>query len=282
MKLSEIVRVIWRKVLAIDEEKVAFFHNYEQLVKSKHYHRLYRDFKNVGKLSFYDSEQDKIYLKTNNNIFITTDKYYAIVLEIFVHEVYSLPPYVSETDFVVFDMGMNRAYTSLYFADMPHCQHVYAWEIDTKTYSFAQENLQLNVHLSNKITSYNFGLWNDDEEIDLGSDGIDGHSAISDVKQTNTMQTFSRVKVKNASKELSNIFKSIDNKFSKVLKIDVEGSEYVIFENLYKNNILQQFDLIIGEYHDGIDGLKPYLSDFNCIYHNSIDGKLGAFTFVKK
>ncbi len=282
MNLLEILKTIWREAVSQEERKVSFFNNYAQLVHSKHYNRLYRDFRNIGELTFYDNQKDILYLKTNEGIHFATNQYYSVVLEIFVHTAYSLPPHISNKDFVVFDIGMNRAYASLFFANMEHCQHVYSFEIDKPTYQFARQNIELNPHLSDKITTYNYGLWDKNEEIEIGLDGVDGHISIKEVEQTNVKTNFTKAKVKKASEELSGIFQNIDDKQLKVLKIDVEGSEYTIFEDLHKANLLQEFDLIIGEFHNGLEGLQGYLSNFDCLYLQHENEKLGVFTYIKQ
>ena len=69
----------------------------------------------------------------------------------------------------------------------------------------------------------------------------------------------------------------------KVLKIDVEGAEYDIFADLHEHGLLKEFDLIIGEYHKGLEPLLEYLSDFNRSYKEaSIKKGIGTMVFVNK
>lgn len=110
---------------------------------------------------------------------VSTDSYYDIFLEIFVNKIYLLPPQISMKKFVVFDVGMNRGYASLYFADIENCEHVYGFELLSSTYKWACDNIELNPYLSSKIDTFNFGLWNKDDEVCIESDGIDGHTQVS-------------------------------------------------------------------------------------------------------
>lgn len=281
MKILKYLKLIWRNIVEMEEKRVAFFHNNSRLVNSKHYDRLFREFKDQGEFIFYNSESDLIYLKVNESIIVKTDSYYCVVSEVFVNKMYTLPLFISQNNFVVFDLGMNRGYASLFFANMENCKHVYGFEIDKATYCFAQENLSLNPELSKKISTYDFGLWDKDTIIDLGKDKFDSHTSVKEVKQTNLKTKFYKAEVKKSSSVLSEILKDIGEEL-KVLKIDVEGSEYVIFEDLYLNNVLQQFDLIMGEYHDGMQNLAEYFSDFICISKQPVDDKLGMFIYAKK
>ena len=114
MKILDVLKTIWREYLAIDEAKNAFFHGCKELSTSKKWNHLFRCFKNEGELMFYDNEKKIVYLKTKDSIILAMDVYYNIVCEIFKSKVYSLPPQITEKDFIVFDMGMNRGYASLY------------------------------------------------------------------------------------------------------------------------------------------------------------------------
>ena len=69
---------------------------------------------------------------------------------------------------------------------------------------------------------------------------------------------------------------------ARILKIDVEGGEYTILEDLYQADLLYMFDIIIGEYHRGLDGLLSYLSDFYLSYHQKLGGLAGMIVFINK
>jgi FkbM family methyltransferase len=282
MRISEFLKRIWREVLRIEEEREAFFHGCKKLIQSKHYDRLYRDFKGKGEIVYYSTEDDILYLKTKESIVVSTYHYYDIFLEIFINQVYTLPPQISMNEYVVFDVGMNRGYTSLFFADKKNCKHVYGFELLESTYKTALKNFSLNPKLKPKISAYNYGLWNADSEIEIGLDDCDGHTSIKGVQQGIDKSKFQTALVKKSSTVLKKLFDEIDTELLKVLKIDVEGSEYAIFEDLYKHNLIQEFDVIIGEYHNGLDGLFPYLSEFSCSYKESIQRDAGMMVFINK
>jgi FkbM family methyltransferase len=283
MTIIDFFKIKWREALAIEEEKEAFFRGCKKLMHSKHYDRLFRDFRHRGEVLFYSTEQDILYLKTKDDIIVSTDKYYAIFLEIFIDKIYTIPPQMTTKDFVVFDMGMNRGYASLYFANHVNCTHVYGFELMEETFRAAVDNFNLNPHLKNKITPFNYGLWDNDGVIDVEIDGIDGHTSITGVPNNITKNKKKQASVKKASSALSGIFHQMESGIYKILKIDVEGSEYIIFKDLYENKLIQEFDLVIGEYHNGLDNLKKYLLDFNCLYNETIsDGHSGIMSFINK
>lgn len=282
--MLDCIKTFWREYVRIKEDKEAFFHSCSSLLNSKHYHRLYRSLSSgKGEILYYSSEDEKIYLKiessTDRSMIVSTDSYYDIFLEIFVNKIYLLPPQISMKKFVVFDVGMNRGYASLYFADIENCEHVYGFELLSSTYKWACDNIELNPYLSSKIDTFNFGLWNKDDEVCIESDGIDGHTQVS----TGTNDIVKKLIVKKASGVLSGLFQSLDNNLLKILKIDVEGAEYKIFADLYEQNIIKELDLIIGEYHEGIENLMTYLPDFRCSYkEDSVEKGIGSMVFVNK
>lgn len=278
MNFINFLKLEWRKTLAIQEEKESFFHGCKFLIHSKHFDRLFRGFKNKGSVEYYSTESSELYLKTNDGIIVKTDGYYAVFLEIFVNQIYMLPPQISLKDFVVFDVGMNRGYATLYFANKTHCRHVYGFELVKSTYRRALENISLNPQLCSKITTYNYGLWDKDTIVNIAEDGIDGHSSVLG----NTPLEGSGCLVRRSSTVFRSLFELIEFNCLKVLKIDVEGAEYTIFDDLSRSGLMGEFDIIVGEYHDGIDRLYPYLSDFYPSCNSPLIGNIGEMVFINR
>lgn len=278
MRVIDFFKLKWRQVLALREQKEAFFRGCKTLAEDKSYDYLYRSFRGKGEIVYISSEMNSLYLRTTDGITVKTDGYYLIFIEIFCNRIYTIPPYIEGMDFVVFDIGMNRAYSSLFFANMAHCQHVYGFELLGSTYRLALENIMLNPHLSHKITAYNYGLWNADTEVDVVDDGIDAHASVT----ISTKSATSKVRVKRASTAIHGLLDSRSDDFVRILKIDVEGGEYTILEELYQAGLLYMFDIIIGEYHRGLDGLLSYLSNFYLSYHQKLGGLAGMMVFINK
>lgn len=153
---------------------------------------------------------------------------------------------------------MNRAYASLWFANFENCSGVYGFEIDDYTYEKAIENINLNKNLSNKIITYNFGLSDEDNDVNLYYlDGCDGlNTMFSDftdiqyeLKNNKDKLKTKIVHVKKASNVILDIIEKNNVKNNIVLKIDTEGAEYKIINDLIKNEVLDFVDVILGEGH---------------------------------
>lgn len=66
----------------------------------------------------------------------------------------------------------------------------------------------------------------------------------------------------------------------KFLLFNIEGAEYAVFEDLFNHGLLQQFDLIIGECHDGLLRLASYLKDFELIQKDVQTEKRIGFCYL--
>lgn len=106
-------------------------------------------------------------LKTEDGIILMTNNRFYTIKEIFALSGYSVPQLYKFEEFVVFDIGMNRGYASLNFANFDSCSTVYGFEINNETYNLALENLSLNPKLAYKIKTYDYGLSDKDGEVDI-------------------------------------------------------------------------------------------------------------------
>ena len=153
---------------------------------------------------------------------------------------------------------MATLYASLWFANFDNCSAIYGFEIDDETFDKAIYNINLNPHISNKIKAFNFGLSDSEEMVDLyyleGCDGI--NTTISEftniqmeLKTNKDNLKSKKVKVMKSSDVLSDIINKHKNKTKIILKIDTEGSEYKILNDLLDSNLLNFVDVILGEEH---------------------------------
>ena len=237
--------------------------------------------------------ENKILLKTKEGIILSTNNRFYTIKEVIGFDGYSVPQLFQFDDFVVFDIGMNRAYASLRFAEFNNCSAVYGFEIDEDTYNKAIYNMNLNLDLSKKITPYNFGLSNSDEEVELyyieGADGV--NTVESDLvkiqyemKDNPDKIKTKSVKVKKTSEVIENIIKSEKINSKIVLKIDTEGSEYNIIDDLIESGLIYKMDLILGEGHKFNDrNLSKELSKLGFKEIERKDHKIVySFAFVKE
>ena len=247
-------------ILNYNECKKCFFNDKENILKEfLDTDELFRVcfFNNIQFLSYSPSE-NRILLKTNSGVILSTNNRFYTIKEVIAFDGYSVPQLYQFDDFVVFDIGMNRAYASLRFAEFDNCSAVYGFEIDETTFDKAMDNINFNPDLSKKIHPFNFGLSNENKEAILyyldGSDGVNTiQKDFTDIqyefKDNKDKINSKKVAVKNATDVIENIIENENISSKIVLKIDTEGSEYDIVDNLIESGLIYKMDLIIGEGH---------------------------------
>jgi FkbM family methyltransferase len=216
-----------------------------------------------------DYQTKRLILRTQDGLYLSTDEYFWILYEVFCCKIYELDEKYLFNPFVVFDLGMNRAYSSLFFAKNKNCLKVFGYEPDVTTYEFALDNISLNPALSEKIETFNYGLASKNGTIDFfkiaGRDGIsttypEKNNAIKKADRKNMEKSV--VSLKKASEEFKRALSSMDEKVKVIVKIDVEGAEYDILEDLFNDPVCERIDMIVGDSHAGlqpiIDRLKPH------------------------
>jgi FkbM family methyltransferase len=187
---------------------------------------------------------------------IKSDEDLFILTEIFEQQCYNF--HISgET--IVIDVGMNIGIASLFFASHPNVRHVYSFEPFKRTYELACANLRHNPAFEGKITAHNFGLsaQNSTQELPYieerkGSLGVQGMPRnFTPAAMDLNLQ---RIELREAAAVLKPIFAAHANA-NIVLKMDCEGSEYGIFENLADAGMLDRFQAIMLEWHR--EGPRP-------------------------
>lgn len=186
----------------------------------------------------------------NSIRFQLKEKFYGFLLyEIFAQQVYVFD---FENPSIVIDIGANVGVSALYFAQQPAVKKVFSFEPFPETAAAAHENIDLNPALKSKIHLENFGL--SDQEQTLTIDYSFKASQLASIKKGKQIQTNSpdlkptAILIKKTSEVLIPIFNESEVE-KKVLKIDTEGSEYEIIENLNKSDLLKKIDYIMLEWH---------------------------------
>ena len=241
-----------------------------------------------------DPNTERVLLRTKENLTIAIDNYWAIFHEIFCSNLYEMEHKHIKEPFAVFDLGMNRAYASLYFTQYDTCKVIYGYEPHPETFAFAKYNIDMNKdYLESKkikINAYDYGLGEKDATLQMFSiNGRDGVSTISGCQNSAVSDKASKkaqsinVKICSVEKEFEKRFAEIEGMgLRKILKIDVEGAEYGIFDALCKSGQIKQFDLIIGESHNGIEPIRTELEANGFVMeHIGGIGKRRDFLFVK-
>lgn len=163
-------------------------------------------------------------------------------------------------DAALIDIGLNRGIASLFFATYPNIKQIYSFEPFKPTFELAKRNLELNPHLSEKISAFNFGLGKAETTLELSymAEATGGMSTTHDVCRGRKSIKKETVVVKDAAKEITSIFEENENKHI-IVKCDCEGAEFEIFERLDEEGLVGNIDIVLMEYHfrkpDGLVGI---------------------------
>ncbi len=188
--------------------------------------------------------KNNLHIRCNNAIEL------MIVEEVFGEAMYD---FYDKHKKIVIDIGMNIGSASLMFASKDDVEAVYSFEIDKFTFERAQQNIKLNDEaIQNKLHIYNVGLGKEDTlERYYFHKTETGKSA--GMKKCINEECYSQdtveIEVRKASSALKDIISNYNGKI--VMKIDCEGAEYEIFEELKASGLLKKIDVILGEWHDG-------------------------------
>lgn len=214
----------------------------------------------------YDSiqllENGKIQLKKENiSLNISSEDEFNNVYEVLINENYNYCINNNKKDIVI-DIGMNIGDATIYFLGKEKVQKVYGYEPFKETYNAACENLKEYLKDHNRLEVFQFGLSNENiiREINYNVDMSCGQSTIPETRDRvyEFYEKNKLISVENEIKEYiqvrkaSEIIGTIIDKHTEeniVLKIDCEGEEYVIFQELFDNNWLGKIDFIMLEWH---------------------------------
>lgn len=174
---------------------------------------------------------------------------YMIAYEIFGEEEYGF--HTNEKFFCV-DIGMNIGSATLYFASQEYVTAVYGFEPCGGVYDKAISNISKNSkEIQQKIHTYNIGLSaKDGIENYITHDGIGESAGIKKVQDgTEYSDNIIELKVRQASHFFANIF--TDHTERCLLKMDCEGAEYEILDDLINSGVIKRVAVIIMEWHVG-------------------------------
>ena len=265
------------------------------LLDEKFYKHLIPFYENNIEILKYDNENDILYLKKGNINFITDTQYPWMIREVLCENIYEIDKSLFKyNEYVVFDIGCNRGYATLFFANKEYCKSIYSFELMEHTYQYAIKNVELNPNLKDKIHLYNYGLGNKNETIEcLYFPHRDGISSMYQnfVEHYDYKAINSSVKLKATIKKASEVIKEIIEKEQIkekiIIKIDVEGAEYDIFNSLIYEypELFEQVEIIMGEFHLGSKGINEKLNSFNLyniLQNVTKQNKTQDFIFIKR
>lgn len=179
---------------------------------------------------------------------------------------------------IVIDIGLNIGITSIFLAQKNNVKKIYAYEPFMPTYQQAIRNLNNNPGIKEKMEFFSFGLGEENKQLTIhyNEDQPGSMSTVSDLYQDSPV--IECIEIRQASAVLKEIF---DNhlELKKVLKIDCEGAELEILQDLQNNNLLSKIDLILLEWHLGYhEQLKELFLNcgFTFTCRHDIPGKQGV------
>lgn len=242
------------------------------------------------KAVFFVNDYGKIKCSINNiNFYINTVEEYFITKEIFGEQLYNFK-FPNDDKVICIDIGMNVGLATLYFAAKDNVKKVYSFEPFPETYEAALKNFKLNKPIiKDKIVANNYGLYNENKNTDVKYNyNSKGCMSVEDDNEKKFDETVDFKKVNIKLKKVSDVFEKIikENYGCKfVCKIDCEGSEDKIIENLQNENLLKYFKVFIMEWHgkDKFDKVVNILKEdyylYNCYQYKEITGILCAFLY---
>lgn len=158
---------------------------------------------------------------------------------------------LSRTSIIVIDIGMNIGCASLFFASRENVAAVYSYEPFPRTYREALDNFSRNGEaIRNKIIPHNYALSGHDGEttVHFYEEFPGGMTIVKDHPSWGKQEV--TVQIRKASDELKEI---LDGHMQDLIlmKIDCEGSEYEILQDMDAHNLIEKVDAFIMESHFG-------------------------------
>ncbi len=182
--------------------------------------------------------REQIFNNKKINLLLRDDVDESIVNEVFkFHEYRGAGDLIREAQGVVLDVGAHAGYFSLWAAAQNPKVKIYALEPVKDNFEFLQKNIAENKFKN--IKPENLALTKKSGEINIFlSEDSHNHSLLPISDKTQSVK----------SVNLADFIKKNKIKIISLLKIDIEGGEYEIFENLEKE-IFSKIENVFLEYH---------------------------------
>lgn len=171
-----------------------------------------------------------------------------VVFEVFREDMYS---FFGKRNSVVIDIGANIGIASSFFASIPSVERVYSFELIPATYYLAKANLEA-AGVSSKVELSDFGIAAADGEFTIpAEEGGSVDASVYEVSRSAEKLVSGKtidVRVRAVVPVLSEIL-SRHPEAALVCKIDCEGTEYELIDELAGSGMLQRIDVIMMEWH---------------------------------
>lgn len=237
---------------------------------------LYDNFKMVAK------DKGFIVQFLDLKVYVETIEEFYILDEVFIAKDYNFHTLRNCT---VIDIGANIGISSLFFSTFKNVKNVYSFEPVLDTYKQAILNFEMNP--SEKLVSFkNIGLGKSTREESFiynknhkGNTGVRG--LLSDTLFGLDNNELRKVQIENTSKQLQPIIE-LHSSDCIVVKIDCEGAEYEILEDLNRTALLGEIDIVMLEWHDkGSRFIESLLTESNFqVFSRNLGPKSGIIYAV--
>lgn len=225
-------------------------------------------------------EASEVYLTLRNKEGITikcrtVNSYdFGHIVEIYLDNVYKT--YVKDKN--VIDVGMSNGDSCIYFAKKG-AKRVVGIEPDKSSYELALENIK-NSNVDNLIIPINKALSSQTGQTNL--------IVYENAPNANSIDEENMVKMDGSrfykpveTITLPAVLQIFENERIGLLKMDCEGCEYKVLNNL-PENIYNQIEEIYLEYHNGLQNLKLLLEKMGFLVEFFGDGKYMGYLIAKR
>jgi FkbM family methyltransferase len=173
-----------------------------------------------------------------------------LINEIFLNNEYNFD--ASSNAPIILDCGSNIGVSVMYFLSLYPNAQITAFEPDPHIFKALKKNMEQN---NLNVTLENCALCR--QECTIPFYVNDGYGALTG---SIINERGGENKIDVAGKQLSNFVAKYDR--IDLIKIDVEGAELEVLDDLYSNNLLTRADNYAVEYHHNIKNADSNLSDF--------------------
>lgn len=222
---------------------------------------------------------------SNVEIFVESPEEFFIVKEVFVEKDYN---FFTKNKATVIDIGANIGIASVFFSTLPQVDNIYSFEPVKDTYEMAKMNFKINEKIAKVAAIENIGLGgnNRNETFIFNRDNKGNSGVRGELSPSYAFENLANVKVdvviKDSTEILNKIIESNANN-SIVVKMDCEGAEYEIFENIVNSKIIEKIDVFMIEWHDkGSETIENELKKYGFNYFSRNLGPVSGMIYAYK
>ena len=182
--------------------------------------------------------------------FSSYDSFILLYEDIFHHRAYDID--LKSSAPLIFDLGGNIGMSVIFFKLKYPKSNIFVFEAGSKTFELLKKNINFNkLH---GVTAINKAVSGKKGRIKFYYDSSCVGSGLASIKEGRVDSEFEEVD--------SDILSNYINKKIDLLKIDIEGAETEVINEIYRAGKLKMFNNIICEYHHHINDKENELGIF--------------------